>query len=54
MTTTSQSGGITEKIPDKETLEYQEEYVIVLTVSKMKDLVDYTNKLYDIEEPDQS
>jgi hypothetical protein len=43
-------GEITEKILDKEALECQEECVIVLTVSRIKDLVNYTNKLFHIDE----
>ena len=41
---------IIEKIPDKEALECQEESVIVLTVSRIKDLLNYTNRLFHIDE----
>lgn len=41
---------IIEKIPDKEALDCQEECVVVLTVSRIKDLVNYTNKFFHIDE----
>ena len=41
---------IIEKLPDKEVLECQEESVIVLTVNRLRDLVNHTHKLFHIDE----
>lgn len=41
---------IIEKVPEKDILECQEESVIVLTVDRIKDLINHTHKLFHIDE----
>ena len=41
---------IIEKIPDKEVLECQEECAIILTVNRIRDVINHSNKLFHVDE----
>lgn len=41
---------IIEKVPDKDVLECQEESAIILTVNKIKDVINHSNKFFHIDE----